>query len=217
MGPSGSGKTTCSESDRRLRSTSEGEIQCGRRTDQQHERSGLAHWRTRHVGFVFQFSTCCWCSTAYENVELPLLLVPMTKAERRRQVTMLLDLRVAVGPDAASAGAAFRRPAASASHRARAIVTDPTLIVADEPTGDLDTKSAHDILDLMVELKTHLTKTILMVTHDPAGRPRAPSASCIWRRGNSWARRHRTRSRCWLCRSAGNWRRSLGWRCSINS
>ena len=131
----------------------------------------LANWRTRHVGFVFQFYHLLPVLTAYENVELP-LLAPAAVAGRAQ----------AAGDDGAGPG----RPVGPHEHRpgqlsggqqqrvgiARAIVTDPTLIVADEPTGDLDAKSADEILDLLVELQNGLNKTILMVTHDPkAARP----------------------------------------------
>src|SRR5205823_3589879 len=110
--------------------------------------------------------------TAYENVELPLLLLPMTRAERRKQVDTALDLvnltdRKSHRPGQLSGGQQQRVGIA------RAIVTDPTLIVADEPTGDLDAKSAGEILDLLGELRKGLNKTILMVTHDPRAAARA--------------------------------------------
>src|SRR5262249_38192335 len=127
---------------------------------------------TRQVGSVFHFYHLRPVLTAYENVELPLLLLPMSRAERKRQVTTALDLvrlsdRMSHRPGQLSGGQQQR------AGIARAIVTDPTLIVADEPTGDLDTRSAHEILDLMVELKSSLNKTILMVTHDPKAASRA--------------------------------------------
>jgi len=113
--------------------------------------------------------------TAYENVELPWLLVPMSKAERRRQVETALELvnladRMKHRPGQLSGGQQQR------AGIARAIVTDPTLIVADEPTGDLDAKSADEILNLLVELQKGLRKTILMVTHDPRAASRAERA-----------------------------------------
>jgi putative ABC transport system ATP-binding protein len=126
----------------------------------------LARWRTRNVGFIFQFYHLLPVLTAYENVELPLLLLNMSRAQRRKQVLTALDLvglsnRLAHRPGQLSGGQQQRVGIA------RAIVTDPLLIVADEPTGDLDSKSAEEILDLMEELRQGLHKTILLVTHDP--------------------------------------------------
>jgi putative ABC transport system ATP-binding protein len=132
----------------------------------------LARWRTRHVGFVFQFYHLLPVLTAYENVELPLLLLPLSAAQRKQQVLTALDLvglsdRLRHRPGQLSGGQQQRVGIA------RAIVTDPTLLVADEPTGDLDSRSAGEILDLLVELKNALHKTILMVTHDPRAAARA--------------------------------------------
>jgi putative ABC transport system ATP-binding protein len=128
--------------------------------------SQLARWRTRHVGFIFQFYHLLPVLTAYENVELPLLLLPLSASERKRQVLTALDLvglsdRMSHRPGQLSGGQQQRVGIA------RAMVTDPDLIVADEPTGDLDSKSAEEILNLLVELKRSLEKTIIMVTHDP--------------------------------------------------
>jgi putative ABC transport system ATP-binding protein len=125
----------------------------------------LARWRTRHVGFVFQFYHLLPVLSAYENVELPLLLLPLSAAERKRQVMTALELvglenRIHHRPGQLSGGQQQRVGIA------RAIVTDPTLIVADEPTGDLDARSAEEILDLVGELCKSLEKTILLVTHD---------------------------------------------------
>src|SRR5207237_7943520 len=122
----------------------------------------LARWRTRHVGFVFQFYHLLPVLTAYENVELPLLLLPLSARERREQVLTALDLvgladRLKHRPGQLSGGQQQRVGIA------RAIVTDPTLLVADEPTGDLDARSAEEILDLVVELQRGLHQTILMV------------------------------------------------------
>ena len=132
----------------------------------------LAKWRTRHVGFVFQFYHLLPVLTAYENVELPLLLLPLSGAERKRQVLTALDLvglsdRLSHRPGQLSGGQQQRVGIA------RAIVTDPTLIVADEPTGDLDAKSAEEVLRLLQELRAGLGKTIIMVTHDPKAAARA--------------------------------------------
>jgi putative ABC transport system ATP-binding protein len=172
MGPSGSGKTTLLNLIAGLDRPSSGSIRVGHETISNMSEAALARWRTRSVGFVFQFYNLLPVLTAYENVELPLLLLPITRAERRRQVTTALDLvglsdRMRHRPGQLSGGQQQRVGIA------RAIVTDPTLIVADEPTGDLDTRSAHEVLDLMVELKKGLNKTILMVTHDPKAAARA--------------------------------------------
>lgn len=172
MGPSGSGKTTLLNLIAGLDRPSEGTIIVGADVISDLSEARLAKWRTRNVGFIFQFYNLLPVLTAYENVELPLLLLPMSRAERKRQVTTALDLvglsdRMSHRPGQLSGGQQQRVGIA------RAIVTDPTLLVADEPTGDLDTKSAHEILDLMVELKTSLRKTIIMVTHDPKAAMRA--------------------------------------------
>src|SRR4026207_682665 len=132
----------------------------------------LARWRTRHVGFVFQFYHLLPVLSAYENVELPLLLLPLSPSERRRQALTALELvglsnRMRHRPGQLSGGQQQRVGIA------RAIVTDPTLIVADEPTGDLDARSAEEILDLLSMLREHLNKTIIMVTHDPHAAQRA--------------------------------------------
>jgi putative ABC transport system ATP-binding protein len=172
MGPSGSGKTTLLNLIAGLDSPSAGTIRVGDERISEMNEAQLARWRTRHVGFVFQFYHLLSVLTAYENVELPLLLLPLSAAERKRQVLTALDLvglsdRLWHRPGQLSGGQQQRVGIA------RAIVTDPTLIVADEPTGDLDSKSAEEILDLMVELKRGLNKTILMVTHDPRAARRA--------------------------------------------
>jgi putative ABC transport system ATP-binding protein len=172
MGPSGSGKTTLLNLIAGLDRPSAGTIRVGDQVISGMSEGRLAAWRTRHVGFVFQFYHLLPVLTAYENVELPLLLLPLSAAERRRQVLTALDLvglsdRLRHRPGQLSGGQQQRVGIA------RAIVTDPTLIVADEPTGDLDARSAEDILDLMVELQKGLRKTILMVTHDPRAAVRA--------------------------------------------
>src|SRR5437762_13913291 len=172
MGPSGSGKTTLLNLIAGLDQPSEGEIWVGDQLISVMSEAQLARWRTRHVGFIFQFYHLLPVLTAYENVELPLLLLPMSAAERKRQVLTALELvglsdRLKHRPGQLSGGQQQRVGIA------RAVVTDPTLIVADEPTGDLDSKSAEEILDLLVELKRGLNKTILMVTHDPRAAVRA--------------------------------------------
>ena len=166
MGPSGSGKTTLLNLIAGLDQPSEGEVWVGQQRISDMSESQLAKWRTRHVGFVFQFYHLLPVLTAFENVELPLLLLPLGAAERKKQVTTALDLvglsdRARHRPGQLSGGQQQRVGIA------RAIVTDPTLLVADEPTGDLDAKSAEEIMALLAELQKGLGKTILMVTHDP--------------------------------------------------
>ncbi len=172
MGPSGSGKTTLLNLIAGLDSPTSGVIDVGGHIISSMSEAQLAKWRTRNVGFVFQFYHLLPVLTAYENVELPLLLLPLSAAARRKQVLTALDLvglsdRLRHRPGQLSGGQQQRVGIA------RAIVTDPTLIVADEPTGDLDAKSAEEILDLLVELKHGLQKTIIMVTHDPRAASRA--------------------------------------------
>jgi putative ABC transport system ATP-binding protein len=126
----------------------------------------LAEWRARHIGLVFQFYNLIPVLNAFENVELPLLLTPLKKAERREHVEAALRVvgladRMDHYPRQLSGGQEQRVAIA------RAIVTDPTIVVADEPTGDLDARSAEDILTLLRELNRRFTKTIVMVTHDP--------------------------------------------------
>src|SRR5438270_9413621 len=143
MGPSGSGKTTLLNLIAGLDQPTGGEIRVGDQVISSMSESQLAKWRTRHVGFVFQFYHLLPVLTAYENIELPLLLLPLSAAERRKQVTTALDLvglsdRARHRPGQLSGGQQQRVGIA------RAIVTDPTLLVADEPTGDLDAKSAEE-------------------------------------------------------------------------
>ena len=166
MGPSGSGKTTLLNLIAGLDSPTSGSIVVGDQEIGAMSESQLARWRTRHVGFIFQFYHLLPVLTAYENVELPLLLLPLSASERKRQVLTALDQvglsdRMSHRPGQLSGGQQQRVGIA------RAMVTDPDLIVADEPTGDLDSKSAEEILNLLVELKRSLEKTIIMVTHDP--------------------------------------------------
>jgi putative ABC transport system ATP-binding protein len=134
--------------------------------------SQLAKWRTRHIGFIFQFYNLLPVLTAYGNVELPLLLTKLSSRERREHVETALNLvglggRMKHYPRQLSGGEEQRVAIA------RAIVTDPTVIVADEPTGDLDKQSATEILDLLGRLNTEFGKTIAMVTHDPRAAERA--------------------------------------------
>jgi len=172
MGPSGSGKTTLLNLIAGLDQPSEGEIWVGDQLISVMSEGQLAKWRTRHVGFIFQFYHLLPVLTAYENVELPLLLLPLSAKQRQQQVLTALELvglsdRIRHRPGQLSGGQQQRVGIA------RAIVTDPTILVADEPTGDLDAKSADEILNLMAVLRKDLNKTILMVTHDPRAAERA--------------------------------------------
>src|SRR5438309_2008555 len=161
MGPSGSGKTTLLNLIAGLDQPSQGEVWVGDQLISRMSEGRLARWRTRHVGFIFQFYHLLPVLTAYENIELPLLLLPLSAAQRRQQVLTALELvsltdRMKHRPGQLSGGQQQRVGIA------RAIVTDPTLIVADEPTGDLDSKSAAEILNLLAELQRTLQKTIIM-------------------------------------------------------
>ena len=172
MGPSGSGKTTLLNLIAGLDRPSQGEVWVGGKLISGMSEAQLARWRTRHVGFIFQFYHLLPVLSAYENVELPLLLLQLSAAQRKRQVLTALELvglsdRLWHRPGQLSGGQQQRVGIA------RAIVTDPTLIVADEPTGDLDAKSATEILDLLGELQETLAKTIILVTHDQRAADRA--------------------------------------------
>ena len=172
MGPSGSGKTTLLNLIAGLDVPSSGTIRVGGQVISSMSEGQLTRWRTRNIGFIFQFYHLMPVLNAYENVELPLRLLPISRAERRRQVLTALDLvglsdRLHHRPGQLSGGQQQRVGIA------RAIVTDPTLIVADEPTGDLDSKSAAEILNLLCTLREHLNKTVIMVTHDQHAAERA--------------------------------------------
>ena len=166
MGPSGSGKTTLLNLIGGLDSPTEGTISiAGKRIDDLSE-GALARWRASNVGFVFQFYNLMPMLSARKNVELPLLLTRMNSAQRKRNAGIALDLvglsdRASHKPSELSGGQQQRVAIA------RAIVSDPTLLVCDEPTGDLDRQSAEDILTLLQQLNRDHGKTIIMVTHDP--------------------------------------------------
>jgi putative ABC transport system ATP-binding protein len=166
MGPSGSGKTTLLNLIGGLDSPTEGTLAvAGRRIDNLGE-SALAKWRASNVGFVFQFYNLLPMLSARKNVELPLLLTRLSSAQRKRNAAIALELvglsdRAAHKPGELSGGQQQRVSIA------RAIVSDPTLLVCDEPTGDLDRQSAEDILTLLQQLNREHGKTIIMVTHDP--------------------------------------------------
>src|SRR5258706_262222 len=174
MGPSGSGKTTLLNLVGGLDTPDEGELIVAG-SDLADLASGeLARWRASHVGFVFQAFNLIPVLTAVENVELPLLLSPLGKKERRDHAMFALKLvgledRASHRPQQLSGGQEQRVAIA------RAIASDPKLILADEPTGDLDRKSAEQVLDLLVRLNSEFKKTILMVTHDPHAADRAQS------------------------------------------
>jgi len=172
MGPSGSGKTTLLNLIAGIDRPTSGTVLVAGTNLSQMSESALAKWRSRSVGFIFQFYNLIPVLTAAENVELPLLLTNLSKKERReRAVTALrivgLEDRAQHYPRQLSGGQEQRVAIA------RAVVTDPAVLVADEPTGDLDAKSAGEILDLMQTLNQEFKKTIVMVTHDPRAAERA--------------------------------------------
>ena len=165
MGPSGSGKSTLLNLVGGLDRPSQGTVEIGgERIDELSDRR-LASWRARHVGLVFQFYNLMPVLTAQKNVELPLLLTHLSRSERKKRATIALDI---VGlshrndhyPSTLSGGEQQRVGIA------RAIVTDPTILLCDEPTGDLDRKSGDEVLDLLQALNREQGKTIVMVTHD---------------------------------------------------
>jgi putative ABC transport system ATP-binding protein len=166
MGPSGSGKTTLLNLIGGLDRPSSGHVSvAGERLDQL-SGSGLSKWRARHVGFIFQFYNLLPTLSGERNVELPLLLTSLSRAERRRKVAAALQLvgladRAKHKPGELSGGQQQRIAIA------RALVADPTILICDEPTGDLDRHTAEEILGLLQTLNRQYGKTIIMVTHDP--------------------------------------------------
>jgi putative ABC transport system ATP-binding protein len=172
MGPSGSGKTTLLNLIAGIDRPTSGRIVVAGTELPQLSESALAKWRSRHVGFVFQFYNLIPVLSAVENVELPLLLTKLSRSQRRQRALTALKVvgladRSKYYPRQLSGGQEQRVAIA------RAIVTDPEIIVADEPTGDLDAKSAEEILTLIDTLNQEFKKTILMVTHDPRAAQRA--------------------------------------------
>ena len=166
MGPSGSGKSTLLNLIAGIDRPSKGQIMVGGTEISQMRESQLAVWRNHTIGFVFQTFNLIRVLTAFENVELPLLLTRLSKAERREHVETALSLvglkdRMTHYPRQLSGGQEQRVAIA------RAIVTDPALILADEPTGDLDAQSADEILAILESLNRESQKTVIMVTHDP--------------------------------------------------
>lgn len=172
MGPSGSGKTTLLNLIAGIDRPTKGSITVASTNVTQLNESALAQWRSRNVGFIFQFYNLMPVLTAIENVELPLLLTKLSKKERRDRASFALQV-VGLGdrlhhyPKQLSGGQEQRVAIA------RAIVSDPTLLVADEPTGDLDKVAAEDIMKLLERLNSEFKKTIIMVTHDPRAAEKA--------------------------------------------
>jgi len=166
MGPSGSGKSTLLNLIGGIDRPTKGEVRVAGETLNALNASKLAAWRARHVGFIFQLYNLIPVLTAFRNVELPLLLTRLSASERKKRVDLALSLVGLEGRDhhypRQLSGGEEQRVAI-----ARAVVADPTLLVADEPTGDLDSKNAEEILVLLRRLNQELGKTILMVTHDP--------------------------------------------------
>ena len=172
MGPSGSGKSTLLNLIAGIDRPDSGELRVADVDIMQLDEAGLADWRARNVGFIFQFYNLMPVLTALENVELPLLLTGLAARDRRERVEVALSMvgladRMTHYPSELSGGQQQRVAIA------RAIITDPNILVADEPTGDLDRASADDILALMDRLNNELGKTIIMVTHDPHAAARA--------------------------------------------
>ena len=172
MGPSGSGKSTLLNMLGGIDSADAGEIRIGRSHLEQMGEGARAAWRAHGMGIVFQFYNLLPMLNAAENIELPLLLKPLTRSERRARVDTVMELVGLAGrqrqfPSSMSGGQQQRVGIA------RAIVTDPDLILCDEPTGDLDRQSANDILEMLGFLNRELGKTIIMVTHDPEAAARA--------------------------------------------
>jgi putative ABC transport system ATP-binding protein len=172
MGPSGSGKSTLLNLLAGIDRPTRGTIRIGDTEISTLSESALAAWRARHIGFIFQLYNLIPVLTAFENVELPLLLTNLSKAQRRDHVMTALGIvglseRDKHYPRQLSGGQEQRVAIA------RAIVTDPTLLLADEPTGDLDAKSAGEVLTLLQRLNQEFKKTIVMVTHDPHAAERA--------------------------------------------
>lgn len=166
MGPSGSGKTTLLNLISGIDQPTGGSIVIAGTDIARLNESALAKWRSSNIGFVFQFYNLLPVLTAYENVELPLLLTNLTSKQKKERVEAVLRVvgledRMDHYPRQLSGGQQQRVAIA------RAVVTDPTLLIGDEPTGDLDRKSAEEILTLLSRLNTEFKKTIIMVTHDP--------------------------------------------------
>lgn len=166
MGPSGSGKSTLLNLIAGIDKPTSGTLRVAGLDIAELSEAELADWRAQNVGFIFQFYNLMPVLTAFENVELPLMLTDLSRSERKERVKLALSLvglsdRMSHYPNELSGGQQQRVAIA------RAIIADPTIIVADEPTGDLDKKSAEDVLALLRRLNEEMGKTIIMVTHDP--------------------------------------------------
>jgi putative ABC transport system ATP-binding protein len=166
MGPSGSGKTTLLNLIAGIDRPTSGRVLVDGREISKFSETDLASWRARHVGFIFQMYNLIPVLNAFDNVELPLLLTKLNKKQRRQHVEMALQIvglgdRMSHYPRQLSGGQEQRVAIA------RAVVTDPTILVADEPTGDLDARNAEETLELLAQLNRQFEKTIIMVTHDP--------------------------------------------------
>jgi putative ABC transport system ATP-binding protein len=172
MGPSGSGKSTLLNLLAGIDRPTRGSVRIGDTEISSLSERALATWRARHIGFIFQLYNLIPVLTAFENVELPLLLTSLNKRQRRDHVMTALGI---VG--LADRDSHYPRQLSGGQEQrvaiARAIVTDPTLLLADEPTGDLDAKSAAEVLSLLQRLNQEFKKTIVMVTHDPHAAERA--------------------------------------------
>jgi putative ABC transport system ATP-binding protein len=172
MGPSGSGKTTLLNLIGGIDQPTSGDVVVGGTSISRMKGRELAKWRSRHIGYIFQLYNLIPVLTALENVELPLLLVRMSSRERRERARRALEIvgladRTSHYPRQLSGGQEQRVAIA------RAVVSDPTVLLADEPTGDLDRKSGEEILTLLERLNREFKKTIVMVTHDPHAAERA--------------------------------------------
>ncbi|OGC77173.1 MAG: ABC transporter ATP-binding protein [candidate division Zixibacteria bacterium RBG_16_50_21] len=172
MGPSGSGKTTLLNLLAGIDRPTSGDVVVAGENISKMSEAELARWRSRHIGLVFQFYNLMPVLTAYENVELPLLLTKLSKGERKKHVETSLSIvgladRMDHYPRQLSGGQEQRVAIA------RAIVSDPSLILADEPTGDLDKNSAEEIMTLLSRLNAEFKKTIVIVTHDPRAAEKA--------------------------------------------
>ena len=172
MGPSGSGKTTLLNLIAGIDSISEGHLVFNGQDISSFGRRKLSKFRSENIGYIFQLYHLIPVLTAYENVELPLLIMPLSRSERHERVARAMEL-----VDISDRASHYPRQLSGGQQQrvaiARALVTDPPLIVADEPTGDLDSKSAERILDLLEYLCDELNKTVVMVTHDPKAAARA--------------------------------------------
>ena len=172
MGASGSGKSTLLNLIAGIDRPTEGSIRVAGTDITKLSRTQLAHWRARHIGYIFQMHNLIPVLTAYENIELPLLLLGLSRAERRKRLDIALEAvsltdRADHYPRQLSGGQEQRVGIA------RAIVANPTIVVADEPTGDLDAETSEQILELLEQLNSQLGMTLLMVTHDAKSAARA--------------------------------------------